>query len=141
MLDDKLIQGISMNSIRVKKSTIPGARLFFSEVRQEDITDMTKFQPAYCFIGRSVSRQMLDQIRAENNLSNNYGAVFIPISLFGDINRRACQGIVGSERDSYIVRGLLPSDILLWSNRRNDDVGHEDGIVYASPEDFPGLVL
>ncbi len=145
MLQDLLIEGTSSpkgglppeEKIRVGA----GARVYPVNVKQGHEDVPTK--PAYRLIGRPVSSQVLDQIRTQHNLSENYGAIFIPMTLLQGVNMDSSKGIVGVERDHYVVRGLLPSkelrcDSTLRGYLARDGTEEE---VYASPEDFQGLRL
>lgn len=135
-----LIVGTGMPGVPIERAfPSAGPRVYPIKVKQG--RDGVPNRPAYCFVGRPVSGQMLDQIRVQRHLSNNYGAVFIPMTLLAGTNADSSRGIVGIERDNYIVRGLLPTPDLRFNAMQLDHLAEEEGIVYASPEDFPGLQL
>ena len=95
------------------------------------------FLEGFEFIGVPVGGLILQQIRKENKLSNNYGAVFLPKSLLGRTNSNLRRLIVGTVGDNYIIAGLLPTKTLRGDARR--EMSDEEGIVFASMKEFPNL--
>jgi len=143
MLDDILVTGIDFPILPEFRMLVDaGPRAYSTKVKQgrEDVPT----KPAYCFVGKPVSQQQLEQIRAKYGFSTNYGAVFIPDRVLIGLNPESTPAIVGVERDHCMVRGLLPIPALRWEAQLRGYLSREQGreeMVFASPEDFPGLTL
>ncbi|MBM3234005.1 hypothetical protein FJZ19_02830 [Candidatus Pacearchaeota archaeon] len=142
MLQDKLIEGTGSPSLNASHKGISvGARAYAATVRQEPCKTGKEFQLAYVFIGATADNVFLDDARRRLGLSNNYGAVFIPKKILKGVDTKSSAGIIKEKEDCYVVRGLLPTPNLRFEAELRGYLLKEEGIVFASPEDFPRLKL
>lgn len=141
MLEDRLIittfSDPNLTPVDAGETRKVGPRVFAARVMQKPEEKL----PAYGFVGRVSGEEFLRHIRTEHHLSDNYGVVFISQEVLKGVDATSSRGILGTERDHYIVRGLLISPQLIWQARIMYNLSDSQGVVFASPEDFPGLNL
>ncbi len=142
MLDDMLIEGTGGDFTPEEKIQISaGPRAYAVRIKQgrEDIPT----KPAICLIGYPISDSILSWIRERSDLSNNYGAVFIPHNILKGVDSSRSKAIVGNVCGCFVVRGLLPTPNLKWDASLRGYLARDgkEGIVYAALEDFHGLSL
>ncbi len=140
MLEDALIEGTGSPD----KGLLPpvekiqagvGPRVYRVYVSQGK--DEGPCREAYCFVGAPVPIPFAKTEEATHK------AVSIPVSLLPGVDPDASKAILLRREDNYVVIGLQ-----LSPNVRQEAIGMKylarDGteeMVFASPEDFPGLEL
>lgn len=139
MLKDKFVEGTAISKLEGNLFYCePGqVGVYATKVRQTP--KVGELEEAYAFVGVPADEEYVKEVRGRMKVGKNWGVVIVPKNSLEGVDVQPTRGMVEERDDGYAVIGIL-----LANSARNNArvfISNEHEIVFASPENFPGLEL